>query len=182
MGSFLHTSYEALGKFKPHPPHDVSYANLPRNNPKNRRGAPLPPGHSRVKLQLVLEEVGSDYINARSAIKHTSPIATSPWSHSCTPNSRGCVWIHILLVWWPVQVVQVHVCLSVCVCGLCNIILCDNIYMYNTQYFLYIQARLQLARVECGWREKERGGWRGSASALGYNAYVTYVIRYIYIV
>ena len=78
MGSFLHTSYEALDKFKPHPPHDVSYANLPRNNPKNRRGAPLPPGHSRVKLQLVLEEVGSDYINARSAIKRTSPIATSP--------------------------------------------------------------------------------------------------------
>ena len=91
MGSFLHTSYEALDKFKPHPPHDVSYANLPRNNPKNRRGAPLPPGHSRVKLQLVLEEVGSDYINARSAIKHTSPIATSPWSHSCTPNSRSRV-------------------------------------------------------------------------------------------
>lgn len=65
MGSFLHTSYEALDKFKPHPPHDVSYAELPRNRPKNRRGSPLPPGHSRVKLQLVLEEVGSDYINAR---------------------------------------------------------------------------------------------------------------------
>ncbi len=65
MGSFLHTSYEALDKFKPRPPPDVSYAELPRNRTKNRRGAPLPPGHSRVKLQLVLEEVGSDYINAR---------------------------------------------------------------------------------------------------------------------
>ena len=65
MGSFLHTSYEALNKFKPRPPPDISYAELPRNHSKNRKGAPLPPGHSRVKLQLVLEEVGSDYINAR---------------------------------------------------------------------------------------------------------------------
>ena len=38
---------------------------LPRNVIKNREGAPLPPPDSRVKLQLVMDEVGSDYINAR---------------------------------------------------------------------------------------------------------------------
>ena len=65
MGSFLHKSYETLTRSAPSPPPDVSYAELPRNCSKNRRGAPLPPGHSRVKLQLVLEEVGSDYINAK---------------------------------------------------------------------------------------------------------------------
>lgn len=42
-----------------------SLLSLPRNTPKNRPGAPLPPASSRVKLQLVFEEVGSDYINAR---------------------------------------------------------------------------------------------------------------------
>ena len=37
---------------------------LPRNSSKCRPSAPLPPAHSRVKLQLVFEEVGSDFINA----------------------------------------------------------------------------------------------------------------------
>ncbi len=30
---------------------------------KNREAAPLPPSHTRAKLQLMYEEVGSDYIN-----------------------------------------------------------------------------------------------------------------------
>lgn len=37
---------------------------LPRNMAKNRPQAPLPPSNTRVKLKLVFEEVGSDYINA----------------------------------------------------------------------------------------------------------------------
>ena len=65
MGSFLHTGFESVNNAKPSPVPDVSYACLPRNKTKNRDHAPLPPAHSRVKLQLVLEEVGSDYINAR---------------------------------------------------------------------------------------------------------------------
>ena len=65
MGGFLHTGFEAVNKSRPHPPPDVSYGRLPRNGSKNRRDAPLPPAHSRVKLQLVMEEVGSDYINAK---------------------------------------------------------------------------------------------------------------------
>lgn len=65
MGSFLHTGFEAVKKSKLHPPSDVSYGSLPRNGAKNRPDSPLPPAHSRVKLQLVMEEVGSDYINAK---------------------------------------------------------------------------------------------------------------------
>ena len=37
------------------------------NQSKNRDGAPLPPGHSRVKLLLMYELIGSDYINAKWA-------------------------------------------------------------------------------------------------------------------
>ena len=32
---------------------------------KNRDGASLPSSNTRVKLQVVMEELGSDYINAR---------------------------------------------------------------------------------------------------------------------
>ena len=35
------------------------------NQSKNREGAPLPPGHSRVKLLLMFDLIGSDYINAK---------------------------------------------------------------------------------------------------------------------
>ena len=35
------------------------------NQSKNRDGAPLPPGHSRVKLLLMFDLIGSDYINAK---------------------------------------------------------------------------------------------------------------------
>ena len=42
---------------------------LLRNVPKNREGSSLPTSHARVKLQLVFEEVGSDYINARSVVR-----------------------------------------------------------------------------------------------------------------
>ena len=37
------------------------------NQSKNRDGAPLPPGHSRVKLLLMFDLIGSDYINAKWA-------------------------------------------------------------------------------------------------------------------
>ena len=42
---------------------------LLRNVPKNRDGASLPTSRARVKLQLVFDEVGSDYINARSVYR-----------------------------------------------------------------------------------------------------------------
>ena len=35
------------------------------NQSKNREGAPMPPGHSRVKLLLMFDLIGSDYINAK---------------------------------------------------------------------------------------------------------------------
>ena len=36
---------------------------------KNREDAPMPSSNSRVKLQVVMEDLGSDYINARSECK-----------------------------------------------------------------------------------------------------------------
>ena len=50
----------------------LSVPSLPRNISKCRPGAPLPPTSSRVKLQLVFEEVGSDFINA-------SYLGRPPW-------------------------------------------------------------------------------------------------------
>lgn len=35
------------------------------NQSKNRDDATLPPGHSRVKLLLMFDLIGSDYINAK---------------------------------------------------------------------------------------------------------------------
>ena len=67
MGGFLHSGFNALkssadsaGQQRP-----ATVANLPCNRSKNRVSAPLPSENTRVKLQLVLEELGSDYINAR---------------------------------------------------------------------------------------------------------------------
>ena len=65
MGGFLHNGFQALQTASDRKSYDTSIGQLPRNCSKNQPEAPLPPSHSRVKLQLVLEEVGSDYINAR---------------------------------------------------------------------------------------------------------------------
>ena len=80
MGGFLHSSYSALTSAESaDEPLDYQTANLPCNMSKNRVSAPLSPGHSRVKLQLVLEEVGSDYINARYIIAHSVTTPDAKW-------------------------------------------------------------------------------------------------------
>lgn len=66
MGGFLHSGYSAvLAATSTQENHDFQAGSLPCNSAKNRPLAPQPPAHTRVKLQLVLEELGSDYINAR---------------------------------------------------------------------------------------------------------------------
>ena len=65
MGGFLHSGFDAVTTASSAQSHDYTHAQFPRNASKNRSNAPLPPSHSRVKLQLVFDEVGSDYINAK---------------------------------------------------------------------------------------------------------------------
>ncbi len=65
MGGFLHRSFDAITSAGTDKTHDFTAAKLYRNDPKNSLLSPLPPSHTRVKLQLVPDEVGSDYINAR---------------------------------------------------------------------------------------------------------------------
>lgn len=67
MESFLHNAFEVLQSSTSAYEYNNTHARLLRNIPKNRDGAPLPTSHARVKLQLVFEEVGSDYINASIA-------------------------------------------------------------------------------------------------------------------
>jgi protein tyrosine phosphatase len=64
MGGFLHSGFQSVSLTMPSTGHNYTIARLPRNSSKCRPSAPLPPAHSRVKLQLVFEEVGSDFINA----------------------------------------------------------------------------------------------------------------------
>ena len=66
MGGFLHRGFDAIISANIGKDHSFSTARLPCNDYKNRLVAPLPPSHTRVKLQLVSEELGSDYINAKS--------------------------------------------------------------------------------------------------------------------
>ncbi len=65
MGGFLHRGFDAIvsGEIGKH--HSYATASLPCNDHKNRLVAPLPPSHTRVKLQCVSQELGSDYINAK---------------------------------------------------------------------------------------------------------------------
>lgn len=65
MGGFLHRGFDAITAAGIGKIHKFTTANLPCNDHKNRLVAPLPPSHTRVKLQTVPEELGSDYINAK---------------------------------------------------------------------------------------------------------------------
>ena len=65
MGGFLHRGFESIISSDVGAGHIFTEAQLPCNDHKNRLVAPLPPSHSRVKLQRVAEEQGSDYINAK---------------------------------------------------------------------------------------------------------------------
>ena len=65
MGGFLHRGFDTIMSDEIGKDHDFTLARLPCNDHKNRLVAPLPPAHTRVKMQLVAEELGSDYINAR---------------------------------------------------------------------------------------------------------------------
>ena len=90
---FSFTSRPSPFLFPLSPPSFLSFLfpSLPRNAPKNRPGAPLPPSSSRVKLQLVFEEVGSDYINAKYVWVFSLPLTPSfpflPHSLSYPPPS-----------------------------------------------------------------------------------------------
>ena len=65
MGIILQSAYRQVSSSA----NDVHYvttnAKFPCNQNKNRQGAPLPPNSTRVKLQMVEDDLGSDYINAR---------------------------------------------------------------------------------------------------------------------
>lgn len=65
MGGFLHRGFDAIISADVGKDHKFATAGLPCNDHKNRLVAPLPPSHTRVKLQVVGEELGSDYINAK---------------------------------------------------------------------------------------------------------------------
>ncbi len=65
MGGFLHRGFDAIASADIGKDHRFIAANLPCNDHKNRLVAPLPPSHARAKLQVIPEELGSDYINAR---------------------------------------------------------------------------------------------------------------------
>lgn len=65
MGGFLHRGFESIVSSNIGKDHAFREAELPCNDHKNRLVAPLPPSHTRVKLQPVAEEQGSDYINAK---------------------------------------------------------------------------------------------------------------------
>ena len=65
MGGFLHKAYQTLLSALQQQEHNTTIASLPCNAARNREGAPLASAPGRVKLQLVMEELGSDYINAR---------------------------------------------------------------------------------------------------------------------
>ena len=67
MGGFLHRGFDAIMSSDIGKNHNFVAARLPCNHHKNCPVAPLPPSHTRVKLQLVPEELGSDYINAKYA-------------------------------------------------------------------------------------------------------------------
>ncbi len=64
MGGFLHSGFNALQTAESANERPIA-ATLPSNLSKNRISAPSPPDSTRVRLQLVMEELGSDYINAR---------------------------------------------------------------------------------------------------------------------
>ena len=63
------------------------------NQSKNRDGAPLPPGHSRVKLLLMFDLIGSDYINAKWVwLTILKPINILLFSYVGRPgNSHGYI-------------------------------------------------------------------------------------------
>lgn len=65
MGGFLHRGFDTIVSANIEKNHSYATASLPCNDHKNRLLAPLPPSHSRVKLQSVSSELGSDYINAK---------------------------------------------------------------------------------------------------------------------
>lgn len=65
MGGFLHRGFDAIISADVGKDHSFATARLPCNDHKNRLVAPLPPSHTRVRLQVIGEELGSDYINAK---------------------------------------------------------------------------------------------------------------------
>ena len=65
MGGFLHRAFDTIASSNIGSQHSFTAARMLFNDPKNRLVAPLPPSHTRVKLQLVPDELGSDYINAK---------------------------------------------------------------------------------------------------------------------
>lgn len=65
MGGFIHKGYNELTEFSKTIDYNYFMAELPCNESKNRAGGPLAPSHTRIKLQRVMEDLGSDYINAK---------------------------------------------------------------------------------------------------------------------
>lgn len=65
MGGFIHKGYDAITTFTKTIEYNYFMAELACNEKKNKVGGPLAPSHTRVKLQRVMEDLGSDYINAK---------------------------------------------------------------------------------------------------------------------
>jgi protein tyrosine phosphatase/Ran GTPase-activating protein (RanGAP) involved in mRNA processing and transport len=64
MGGFIHTGYDSITEHAKTITYNNFMAELACNEKKNRKNGPLAPSHTRVKLQRVMEDLGSDYINA----------------------------------------------------------------------------------------------------------------------
>ena len=69
MGTFLQTGYDGVVSSIQQYKYVTTNAKFPCNLKKNRKDAPLPPNNTRVKLQMVNEELGTDYINARYMLR-----------------------------------------------------------------------------------------------------------------
>ena len=68
MGGFIHKGYDTITQFMETIEYNNFMAQLACNGNKNRVNGPLAPSHTRVKLQRVMEDLGSDYINAKYII------------------------------------------------------------------------------------------------------------------
>ena len=65
MGGFIHKGYDNVTSYAKTIEYNNFMAALVCNNDKNREGGILAPSHTRVRLQRVMEDLGSDYINAK---------------------------------------------------------------------------------------------------------------------
>ena len=91
---------------------NVVCSSLPVNKHKNRPEAPLPPGHTRVKMNFCSDLLGSEYINARCVCVCVCVCV------------RVCVCVCVCACVCVCVCVCVRVCACVCVCVCVYVCVC----------------------------------------------------------